>query len=107
MVILPNLFVGRKKLRTFIYLRKRIIIISGQTLQRFPEGQVRFQVILDNTGDNPVIRPIIDQVIQFIRVFLKIEKLAGCLRVSFISETISLSGGHDKMGIKPTSLPDS
>jgi hypothetical protein len=34
MVIFPNLFVGRKKLRTFIFLRKKIIIISGQTLTR-------------------------------------------------------------------------
>ena len=32
MVIFPNLFVGRKKLRTFIFLRKKIIIISGQAL---------------------------------------------------------------------------
>ena len=32
MVIFPNLFVGRKKLRAFIFLRKKIIIISGQTL---------------------------------------------------------------------------
>ncbi len=32
MVIFPNLFVGRKKLRTFIFLRKKIIIISGQIL---------------------------------------------------------------------------
>ena len=31
MVIFPNLFVGRKKLWTFIFLRKKIIIISGQT----------------------------------------------------------------------------
>ncbi len=34
MVIFPNLFVGRKKLRTFIFLRKKIIIISGQTLPK-------------------------------------------------------------------------
>jgi hypothetical protein len=32
MVIFPNRFVGRKKLRTFIFLRKKIIISSGQTL---------------------------------------------------------------------------
>jgi hypothetical protein len=31
MVIFPDLFVGQKKLWAFIFLRKKIIIISGQT----------------------------------------------------------------------------